>query len=607
MRALRFHSLRTRILVLATLPLLLLAGGLTWLAHRAATTTVEQSVSRSLHDASAVLEELVRSRRDALRAQARVTASDPRFFATFSVPPAERTSDFATTLELIGEDFLGITDACFLEIYDAQGRPLARAHREGTPEVDWTNRDAGTRSLAEARQGALSTDAFTSDGQPLLVADVPVRLGARQEAVLRMGKWLGDDFAAELRRLTSAEVALLDDGRAAVSTWPADVSGLAPARDVRTAQLDSHGYLLLDHHLEGLGPGITARLGRPLDEVLAPLHASERLMAMLALLAVLVTVAGGLGIALGLTRPLHGLVAAARRLSAGDYDEPVPATGQDEVAELARSFEDMRRNLRDHVQHLRDVDRMKSDFLSLAGHELRTPLTVITSFNDMIHDGMLGDLPDEVAETTGIIKSQLGDLNELVADILDLSALEDSPELVLLKEPADLGQLLAGAERSQAALREERHVTVEWAGDPPPAPVHGDPRLLQRALRALLDNAVRFTPDGGRVQLSVETDGSRVRATIADSGVGIHPDDMRWIFEKFTESGAIEHHSSGKLEFESRGLGMGLALTRAVAAAHGGDVDVDSVVGRGSRFTLELPLSPAMDPAPTPTATLSVA
>lgn len=606
----RLGSLRARILTLAALPLVGLLAVLLLVTHRTTTHSVESSVRSSLADAGSVLVEMVDSRRGALMAQARVTARDPRFFATLTVPEEERNEDFTRTLEGVSRDFLRITDADFLELSGADGRRLARVSEIGSGgrgaagDDGWTDTGPGAASLREAREGLPSSDFFVAPAGPCLVVDVPVFAGGRLEAVLRLGRVLDRGFAEEVGRLTSASVLLGRDGTGFVDTFAPEFPTSELLRggrwsdlevsESRTLERDDASWLLVEVTLPGLARdgGFSAVLGRDLRQELAPLARAEKTMALLGLAALVLAVGGSLWIALGVTGPLRAVVHATRRLRDGDYLAPVPTDGHDEVAELARGFDDMRASLRDYVTHLEDVDKLKSDFLALAGHELRTPLTVIISFNDLIQSGALGDLPDEVAETNQVIKDQLSHLNALVQDILDLVALEQKPDAVLRRQPVDLRRIAERVEREQAAARADRDVDLQVDLGPDELCVEGDERMLGRALTALLDNAVRYTPDGRQVRLRAGRDGDEAWLRVEDDGIGIDPDQMNWIFEKFYEKGDIEHHSSGRLEFGSRGLGLGLALTRAVVSAHGGSVEAESQPGAGSRFTVRLPLSP---------------
>lgn len=586
-------------MVLATVPLLGMIVTLLLLGHRAAERTLTANIQESLANAALVLRESVRARQEALLAQARVTASDPRFFATFSVPPLERGPEFAPTLEGVARDFLAITDADFLEIFDARGGRIARRQRDGSPRR-WSDVGAGRIPLEQALAGEIAADHFAQEQRAWLVIDVPVFVGGHLEAVLRMGREFDTRFVDELARLTGASVSISHRDQVLVHSSAPD--------DLAHSRRLSHRVGLESLRAES---ALEVELARDLSQQLGPLASAERTMILLGALALAVTLVASVVIAQGVTRSLRRVVEAADRLRAGDYESPLDVEGRDEVAHLARTFDAMRADLRAYVAHLRDIDTIKSDFLALAGHELKTPLTVIISFNDLIQSGALGELPEEILETNGIIKGQLSRLDRMVQDILDLSALETHGPGALLVEELDLGALVRDVVIAQESARAERSLTVHLPTPGVDWPVQADERLLSRAVRALLDNAVRFTPDGGTITLDLrvdaEGDPGRLRFDVRDTGVGIAPEELRWIAGKFYERGDIAHHRSGDLEFEARGLGLGLALTRAIVEAHGGGLEFESQPGHGSVFTLAIPRNarrvssiPLHDSAPAP-------
>jgi signal transduction histidine kinase len=594
----RFTSLRTRIIVLTAVPTAAMLGALLLVVQRTAVPT-ERTIREELVGAGAVAQELLNARADGLARMADIIARDPRFFATFAVPEEERGAEFTATIEAVADEFLHITDADFLEIYLTNGR-LCRIERNGGP-VEAIESVAIPLEVREALRGS-TMEGITRDIEGLCSAIAkPVRLGRDVAAVLRLGQRLDARFAQEIRRLTGAELAFCDGDICQVETLRS-LGSIAASRD-RAPSTVPHADEILESDVAGetfltlglLLPGVDdsdafmALLGKHKAVAIAPLRTMERSMAVIGLLGLFLILGGGAAVAVGVTRPLSHVVAAAERLEAGHYDEPLEPEGEDEVARLAQSFLNMRESLKAHVSRLEDLDQIKSDFIALAGHELRTPLTVITGFNDLISDGAFGEIPQEVKDTSEIIKQQLTRLNSQLENILDLTRFEQG-SLTIQVEPTELRPLLRESIQMQARERTGRDLRiVDQISDALPM-VACDPVRIQQVFTLLLDNAVRYTPDGGSVTIKVQIEDRGPRICVRDTGIGIASSQIPWIFDKFYEVKEINRHSSGNLEFGASGFGMGLALCRAILREHGSEIEVKSVVGEGSEFSFVLPV-----------------
>jgi len=356
--------------------------------------------------------------------------------------------------------------------------------------------------------------------------------------------------------------------------------------EVRLASLTSHRVF-------------HAYLGRELSVELQPMVRLTWILAATGVVALGLILLVAWFVARRITSPLSTIVHAARAMQRGDYDQPLPERGADEVAFLARSFGEMRRDLEANMTRLRNLDQMKSNFISLAGHELKTPLTVITSFNEMILSGDMGRIPEPMLEATQSIQNRLSDLNRLVTNILEVTHFEQGLS-VLRPRHVNLRQLLTDLVDARQQLLQERRVHLRTHFGANDLSVHADPDYLQRAFEQLLDNAIRFTPDEGRVDVEAGSDGATLRIAIRDTGIGIPQEQQRWVFEKAWETTDLMHHTSGHLEFGTRGLGLGLPLARSIVRAHGGDIELVSRPGAGSVFTVILPAGePARETADT--------
>jgi signal transduction histidine kinase len=284
-------------------------------------------------------------------------------------------------------------------------------------------------------------------------------------------------------------------------------------------------------------------------------------------------VAGALGwyVSRRVTGPLLALSRAADEVAEGHYAVAVPrVAGGDEVAHLSERFRQM-------ATRLAEVDELERNFLMSVSHELRTPLTAIRGHVDALREGVLQD-PAAQAESLNVIAAETDRLARLVNDVLDLAKL-DTRRFTLLHEEVDMGRL---CEQAYTAFGEEaRRRGIDYHQEMRARPVivsDGD-RVLQ-IISNLLSNAFRWTPNGGRIELTLGTANGTVHVDVEDSGPGIEPDERDRIFRPFFSQ-------------DGSGTGLGLTIARELANALGGRIDVESEPGEGSRFQLVLPAEPA--------------
>jgi signal transduction histidine kinase/ActR/RegA family two-component response regulator len=225
-----------------------------------------------------------------------------------------------------------------------------------------------------------------------------------------------------------------------------------------------------------------------------------------------------------------------------------------------------------------DANRAKDQFLAMLGHELRNPLGAIATAIQVVD--RLGEPDDQAARFRGIIIRQTQHLSRLVDDLLDVSKIA-SGKVVLHREPVDLRGL---AVRMLSSLHDAGKTTEhEIALTGEPVRVNGDPARLQQVVSNLLDNALRYTPSGGRIELTILAEGPDAVLRVQDTGVGIRPDMLPRIFDLFVQA-------NPSLDRSERGLGLGLALVKRLVTLHGGTVSASSAgPNRGSEFVVRLP------------------
>jgi PAS domain S-box-containing protein len=239
---------------------------------------------------------------------------------------------------------------------------------------------------------------------------------------------------------------------------------------------------------------------------------------------------------------------------------------------------------------VQEASRLKDEFLASLSHELRTPLNAVLGYARMMRSGILAG--ERQAKAVEAIERNATSLTQIVEDVLDISRII-SGKIRVYVQPVDLPQIVSNAIEAVQPAADAKGVRIERVLDPHASPVSGDPERLQQVLWNLLSNAVKFTRRGGKVQVRLCRVNSHVEVSVADTGIGISPEFLPHVFERFRQADA-------SITRERGGLGLGLSIARQLAEMHGGTVEAASGgIGHGATFTLLLPL---MIVHPTPRA-----
>ena len=274
-----------------------------------------------------------------------------------------------------------------------------------------------------------------------------------------------------------------------------------------------------------------------------------------------------------LGRGLDALSVGASRVASGDYDRPVdmPHTGR-ELDAVADAFNDM-------AHRLATTEATRRRLLTDVAHEMRTPLAALDLVLEGLEDGVVAA---DVA-TFATLRTQADRLTRLATDLRDVSAAEEG-RLDLRPEPVDLATVASGAVAGARAAYDQ--VGVRLDARTTSAPVRADPARLGQVLDNLLANALRHTPEGGSVVVTVVKEGQTARLVVADTGGGIAPEHLSHVFERF-------YRADPARRAPDAGTGVGLSISRAIAQAHGGTLIASSPgPGQGATFTLTLPAAP---------------
>ena len=291
------------------------------------------------------------------------------------------------------------------------------------------------------------------------------------------------------------------------------------------------------------------------------------------LAAVLVVSLLSLLVSRNFTRPIKSLTAASHNLAEGKRTQLVEVRSSDELGELGKSFNRM-------SQEIENSERLRKQMTADIAHDLRTPLTVIGGYVEAARDGAL-DLTPERLDVLGL---EINRLNRLVSDLRTLSQ-SDSGELIISREAVDPAGLLTKIRDVFRLQAEQKGIRLEVGTAEGLPALNGDEGRLMQVLENLVANAIRHTPAGGQIGLSVSpaTDSTALLFKVADNGEGIPAEELPLIFERFHRVDKSRHADSNQ-------SGLGLAIARAIVEAHGGKIWAESTPGVGTSISFEIPI-----------------
>jgi two-component system sensor histidine kinase GlrK len=276
-----------------------------------------------------------------------------------------------------------------------------------------------------------------------------------------------------------------------------------------------------------------------------------------------------------ITKPLRALVEKTKEISEGDFEGNLNISSPPEVLGLAKAVNVM-------CEKLKKVDTMKSDFFSAMSHELRTPLTSIKQGIVLLRQGFDGEMPDKQKKLLTILSQETHRLIEMVNSLLDLSKME-AGMMAYHFHQEKLPPLIQRVIMEMTPLMEAKKINPRIVISKEIPPLNLDRERILQALRNLIGNAVKYTPEGGQVVISAFCRDHEVECVFKDTGPGIPKENLKEIFEKF-------HQLPVKTSEWAKGTGLGLAFVKRIIIAHGGKVWAESAPGQGSTFTFVLPL-----------------
>ncbi len=276
---------------------------------------------------------------------------------------------------------------------------------------------------------------------------------------------------------------------------------------------------------------------------------------------------------------LDTILDALRRISAGDLSVQLPETGGVELGQIGKLTNQIVSNLKDDIAKLRKLERVRSEFLANVSHELRTPIFSIQGFIETLIDGAIVD-PDVNREFLQKAYEHSERLNTLLNDLIEISRIE-SGEMRMSFRYFNLGEFLKSVSEEMSPKSEKKSLQMVDLFDSHEVLVLGDKERLRQVMSNLIDNAIKYTDDGGRIEVGFEETSNSVRVFVRDTGSGIGKEHLARIFERFYRVDKDRSRSVG-------GTGLGLAIVKHIVDAHKSKVEVKSELGKGSEFSFVL-------------------
>jgi signal transduction histidine kinase len=354
-------------------------------------------------------------------------------------------------------------------------------------------------------------------------------------------------------------------------------AGLADSADAVSQQLMLPALLGAERALNTIERGIGTRTTSRVRGAEIRIQEAESVSAGALAIAILLATIIGLWLLRSISGPVTALDKGMRAVAEGELEHRLDLSPQrrDEFGRLAASFSIM-------SKQLKELDKLKAEFVSVASHELKTPINVILGYLQLMQSGIYGPLSTKQAEVLATVESQGRTLARLAGQLLDVTRFEAGGGRIDPR-PVRLAPLLEDLERAFHVLAVQRGVEFRVSmGEGLPEEVQWDADRINEVIGNLLANAFKFTSSGGTVELSAAPSDGQVRIEVRDTGAGIPPEQLPHIFEKF-------YQADNQGAASAPGTGLGLAIAKEIVEAHRGEIHCESVLGEGTIFTLLLP------------------
>lgn len=324
------------------------------------------------------------------------------------------------------------------------------------------------------------------------------------------------------------------------------------------------------------------RLALPLSEIETELRVIYKVVLLGGVIAILVAFLIGYFISKGITSPISQMTDIAERIAKGDFSKKADARSQNELGALAKSLNKMADELQSQLESLKKLNRVRTDFVANVSHELKTPLTSIKGFIETLEDGALED-KENSKKFIAIIKKHAERISSIIDDLLSLSELELGKDRLHKKE-FDLKKLvdevLLGFSHQISVKKHVLDVNVKGSS----FKINADRDKIEEVLVNVIDNAIKYTDNNGKISVDLSENKNDFLIQVQDTGIGIPKEHLDRIFERFYRVDKARSRQLG-------GTGLGLAIVKHIAQLHDGNIDIESIVDKGTKVTVSLPRS----------------
>jgi len=365
------------------------------------------------------------------------------------------------------------------------------------------------------------------------------------------------------------------------AAWPAEFEAVRRGKGERADSLSKllqPIMLRVDSTVERTGTYLQQRTAEKVEQANIEAASAQRLTTTAFALAVALAGLIAIWLTATISRPVSDLESGMQTVADGDfsYRLSIEPMRHDEFGRLAESYQTM-------VQQLKQLDQLKAEFVSVASHELKTPINVIIGYLQLLQENVYGELTPKQREICLTLASQAQALSRLVRQLLDVSRFEAGGGKLELRA-MQLIPFLAELETTFRVLAIQRGIRFHVdRGSRLPDQVVWDEDRMSEVLGNLLSNAFKFTERGGTVELTVAAVKDSVQMRVRDTGAGIPPENVPFIFEKFFQA-------DNQASASAKGTGLGLAIAKSIVNAHGGSISVESTLGSGTTFAITLPI-----------------